>query len=366
LVEGPSPPDTPTKGTKKATLVARNSPMKRPPEVNSKVVSPGHVEQSTPSRRPTYKGKSPSKHDRDSDTNTNCNTEPTIAESEEMAVEVLERLFEHMELQKKVSELTIQVDSLRKQNSAEKDRYDQLWPQYEQAFENLLVVRRHLEQKNNEFDVEVSRNGKHVNTIATLTNDLKTTREEIERLTDLNDAQNKKVNTGRKDIERLTDLYDAQTKQIEMLKERVEVQKQEIEQQRPLPKIPSRPLANSTGTLVLEVYTYQPMARHFKLKGIYTTNTAEVTDWVELGRVARKYFRPDFEHQDSITQVQDVVFADEFTCISPKYFTVWLSCLKADAVGERRCRCLWYPEFVPRAEALDAARQIPIERTWKG
>lgn len=279
-----------------------------------------------------------------SHSNANCSTELPTTEDEEMAIEVLERLLEHMRLQKKVSELTAQVQTLLKENSAEKDKYDRLWPQYEQAYEDRLIANANVSEKNKEIQVEISRNEKHVDTIATLTLDLKKSRKENERLTGLND--------GRKH-------------QVKQLTEHIDAQTQSIEHQRALRALqprPDRSPTNSTGLLVLEFYMYHPLARRFKLKGTRRTDTTEVTDWAQLWRVSKKHFTPEHDRQDTIAQVQDIMFADTFVSISPRHFVVWLECLKVQMISERRCRCLWFPRNIPREDAHELARSIQPQR----
>lgn len=271
-----------------------------------------------------HKEEGNSNKDISSNTNIHSNTESTLAEDQEMAIEVLQRLLEHVELEKKVSELTGQVKTLLKQKFVADEKYVRLLAKYEQAFDDLLDSNDDLAERNKQINVEIGRNQDHLDTITTMSIDLETNRKEIERLTNLNDGQRQHI-----EHQRLTLL------------------------ERPI-SVPNKAI----GLLVLEFYMYRPRSKCFKLCSTHRTNTTKVTGWLQLWRVSETNFFPDGVDNDTIAQVQDVVFADTFVTISPKHFTIWLECLKVQAVSERRCRCLWFPKRLGRDKAHEAARNI--------
>jgi hypothetical protein len=300
--------------------VARGEDVKPKPQYDTRVV----LRPSSCSVRTPHKEEGNSKKLSSSNTNTRSNTESTLAEDQEMAIEVLRRLLEHVELERKVSELTGQVKTLLKQKSAADEKYVRLSAKYEQAFDDLLDSNDHLAERNKQINIEIGRNQNHLDTITTMATDLETNRKEIERLTKLTDAQH-----------------------------------QDMEHQRLILLARPTPLPNkSIGLLVLEFYMYRPRSNRFKFCRTHRTNTTQVTGWLQLWRASEKEFTPDGADNDTIAQVQDVVFADTFVTISPKHFTIWLECLKVQAISERRCRCLWFPKHLGREKAHEAARNI--------
>lgn len=291
----------------------------KPPHDTCVVLRP-----STRSVQAPHKVEGNSKKDVSSNTNTSSNTEPTLAEDQEMAIEVLRRLLEHVELERKVSELTGQVKALLEQKSVADEKYVRLSAKYEQAVDDLLDSNDYLADRNKQINVEICHNQNQLDAITTMATDLESSRKEIERLTKLNNAQHEHMEQQRLKL---------------------------LERPFPSPK-------KSIGLLVLEFYMYRPRSKRFELCSTHRTNTTQVTGWMPLWRVSETNFFPDGVDNDTIAQVQDIVFADNFVTISPKYFTIWLECLKVQVVSERRCRCLWFPKRLGREKAHEAARNI--------